>query len=256
MTVQDDRREFDTRLMFGLEEPPARQRGGIDAVLELEGHPDLVPFELKSTTKSTVATVRDFGPEHVVKWQNMHWLFAFYEDPAQRRPAYCRYASPAAMAPWIADKQAYVLPDLVLAERAPQRVTDDDLVRVLGDRPSYTRADAKSIMKNQWSRAQYRDNADLPKGEYSRDRMLKLLQERCAYVIRRGATLNNPHIPKAFLAQLPRIDRDHAATLKALVQAYLDEQRQAKARGDETVVQPDPVVVAQASAAATDDATA
>lgn len=240
---------------FNLVVPEDRGRADVDALLELEELDEPLSFELKSTTTKSVSTVRDFGSEHIAKWRDLHWLFAFYDKDGSRL-LHCRYASPADMAPWIAEKEKYVLPDLVLAQRAPQLVTDDVLVQVLGDRESYGIAEAKSIMKNQWSSAQYRQNADLPDHGYSRDRMVKLLQERCGYVIRRGATLNNPHIPRAYLERLPLVERDHAATLRRLVRAYLAERQSAEERGESLQLAPNPVVVDQARAAATDDATA
>jgi len=255
MPVQDDAREQQMVDLFNLSVPEDRRRDDIDADLELEELDTPLPFELKSTTKTSVSTVRDFGPEHIAKWQNLHWLFAFY-DTDGKKLRYCRYASPSDMAPWIAEKERYVLPDLVLAQRAPQLVTHDVLVQVLGDLQRYSTADAKSVMKNQWSAQQYRDNADLPDGGYSRDRMVHLLQERCGYVIRRGATLNNPHIPRGYLEKLTRIERDHAASLRQLVRTYLAAKEAAESRGETVQVQVDPVVAAQAKAAATDDATA
>jgi len=255
MPVQDDAREQQMVDLFNLSVPEDRRRDDIDANLDLEEVDVALPFELKSTTGTSVSTVRDFGPEHIAKWRNLHWLFAFY-DKDGKKLRHCRYASPADMASWIADKERYVLPDLVLAQRAPQLVTDDVLVQVMGDREQYSIADAKSIMKNQWSAQQYRDNADLAEGSYSRDRMVRLLQERCGYVIRRGATLNNPHIPGPYLNKLTRIERDHAATLRQLVRTYLAAKLDAESRGDTVQVVVDPVVAAQAKAAATDDATA
>lgn len=244
-------------MLFNLSVPDDRQRSDIDARLELDELQESLPFELKSTTKSSVATVRDFGPQHIAKWRDMHWLFAFYGPGNDRTPMYCRYASPADMAPWIAEKENYIRPDLVLAERAPQRMSEADLLHVVGvDKDAYTTADAHAIMKMQWSAKQYRDNADLPEGGYSRTQMLRVLQERCGYVIRRGATLNNPGIPNAYLAKLDKIEKDHAATLRRLVRAYLDTQREAEARGESLLAPLDPVTAAQAKASDTDDATA
>lgn len=242
--------------LFNLSVPVERRRADVDALLELEELEEPLPFELKSTTGRSVSTVRDFGPEHIAKWRDLHWLFAFYGPDGGRKPLYCSYASPADMAAWVAEKERYVRPDLVLAQRAPQHVTGQDLVQVLGERDAYTRADAKAIMKNQWSAAQYLDNADLPDGGYSPAQMLQVLQERCGYVIRRGATLNNPHIPGAYLAGLERIERDHAPTLRRLVRAWLENRRQAQERGESVLAPLDPVTAAQASAAVTDDATA
>ncbi|MGH3828734.1 MAG: hypothetical protein ACRDQX_16425, partial [Pseudonocardiaceae bacterium] len=94
MPVQDDVREQQMLLMFNLTVPSGRTRGGLDAVLDLDDGSDPIPFELKSTTKDSVSTVRDLGPAHIVKWRHLHWLFAFYE-PDARTPLCCFYASPA-----------------------------------------------------------------------------------------------------------------------------------------------------------------
>jgi hypothetical protein len=67
----------------------------------------------------------------------------------------------------------------------------------------------------------------MPNGAYSRDRMRALLQERCNYLIRRGSTLNNPHIPESYLIELglEQIVKDHAATLRRHAREYLDRIR-------------------------------
>ncbi|WP_293079187.1 hypothetical protein [Okeania sp. SIO3B5] len=77
MTVQDDSREKELIELFNLERPANSTRSGTDAILTLNQLK--IPFELKSTTKNSVTTVRDFGPEHIKKWNRKHWLFSFYE---------------------------------------------------------------------------------------------------------------------------------------------------------------------------------
>lgn len=256
MTAQDDAREREMILMFNLSRPADSTRGGLDAQLDLDG--TVVPFELKSTTRDSVSTVRDFGPEHIVKWKNLHWLFAFYERNGTVLK-HCYYASPADMADWISEKERYVRPDYVLAQRAPAKITDEDLTAVVGVGGSFTVADARRIMKNQWNAKQYADNADLPGKMYSRAAMLKLLQRRCEYVIRRGATLNNPHIPESYLsARVKPITKDHAATVRVLVGEYLSQRELQLADGAMPLKdQLDPVIADQArSAAATDEAIA
>ncbi|BDE15402.1 hypothetical protein Mkiyose1665_33230 [Mycobacterium kiyosense] len=257
--AQDDARENQMVWMFNLSVPPDRGRSDIDAYLDLEGHPEPIPFELKSATSDSVSTVRDFGPEHIAKWAHLHWLFAFYEADATTL-RHCYYASPADMAAWIADKQQYVRPDEVLAQRVPQRITDEDLTEVMGPEADFSISDAKRIMKKQWKAAQYRERADLPNQRYSRSAMLEVLRERCGYVIRRGATLNNPHIAESYLIDqgLQPITKDHAARLRELVREYLAnraEQLKEGAVPAEDVV--DPVILDQAAKAAdTDDASA
>ena len=76
MTVQDDSREKELIQLFKLEKPANPSRSGTDAILSLDSLK--IPFELKSSTKQSVTTVRDFGQEHISKWQGKHWLFRFY----------------------------------------------------------------------------------------------------------------------------------------------------------------------------------
>lgn len=98
MAAQDDAREKKMRDLFNLRVDPDRKRSDTDAYLD---RPDLepVPFELKSTTKTSISTVRDFNPDHVAKWRDKHWLFGFFDE--QQELQNCCYASPAMMKPWI-----------------------------------------------------------------------------------------------------------------------------------------------------------
>ena len=56
---------------------------------------------------------------------------------------------------------------------------------------------------------------------YSPDRMLEILKDRAKYVIERGSTLNNPHIPASYFAGWEEIKRDHALRLRELVKEWL-----------------------------------
>ena len=51
--------------------------------------------------------------------------------------------------------------------------------------------------------------------------MLEILKDRARYVIERGSTLNNPHIPASYFAGWEEIKRDHAIRLRALVREWL-----------------------------------
>lgn len=216
MPVQDDARENQMIQLFNLTVPEERRRSDIDAHLVL---PDrVVDFELKSTTTSSVSTVRDFGPEHIAKWRDgLHWLFAFYDKGLKLR--YCVYASPEDMEPWIAEKERYILPDIKLADEIAGQVSTDNLVAILGEKDLYTRADAAWIMKKQWSAAKYREQADFG-DSYSIDRMTEILRLRARYVVLRGATLNNPHIESAFFRRFDKITDEHAVKLRGLVGDY------------------------------------
>jgi len=231
---QDDARELQMIDKFNLTVPDDRKRHDIDAYLEIDGL--RLPFELKSTTKTSVSTVRDFGPDHIEKWRNgLHWIFAFYTG--QSKLEYCYYASPLDMESWISRQERYVAPDFYLADVIPSFVTPGMVVELLGVKDVYSIADARQIMKNQWTAHDYLAAADIavdpsvssksrngtvrhPPG-YSLGKMTEILQLRCTYVIKRGSTLNNPHISASFFSTFEKITSDHAAKLRELVRDYL-----------------------------------
>lgn len=171
MAAQDDAREKKIRDLFNLRIDPDRKRADTDAYLDRPDF-DPVPFELKSTTKTSISTVRDFNPDHVKKWRDEHWLFGFFD--AQQELQYCCYASPAMMKPWIDRLEAYVRPDIELAARLGSHVTEDDLIAILGDKEVYSSGDAWSIHKKQWKKQQYLDAFDVEAG-YTRERLLTVL---------------------------------------------------------------------------------
>ena len=228
MTVQDDDRERELRTLFNMVRPEEFGRADVDAILELDTPSgDLqVPFELKSATRSrpSISTVRDMGPAHLEKWRSLHWLFGVYDSGSRPRLQYCLYGSPKAMRPWIDEMSAYIAADVALAKNVPALLGDAALTDSLGDREAFDAADARRLMKRQYTAAQYLAASDLPGGMYSRQAMLSLLRERCAYLIRRGATLNNPHIRPGYFQGWERIERNHAARLRTMVAAAIAEE--------------------------------
>ncbi|MFJ5806720.1 hypothetical protein [Streptomyces sp. NPDC093093] len=221
MSVQDDQRENQMIDRFNLHVPEDRKRADIDAYLTLGDQ--TVAFELKSATSRGVSTVRDLGPNHFAKWKNMHWIFGVY-DRTGTRLLHSFYASPDDMVEWISGKEEYIRPDVELAEHAMRGVSAESVTSLLGYSDFYTRAEARWIMKNQWSVARYMEATDLTRdGEagYSLDRMVEIMQERCYYVMSRGATLNNPHIPLSYIEKLAKITVEPAANLRRLVGNYL-----------------------------------
>ncbi|MFB7113779.1 hypothetical protein [Streptomyces sp. NPDC056291] len=222
MSVQDDQREKQMVDRFNLEVPEDRKRADIDAYLTIDGK--TIAFELKSATSKGVSTVRDLGRNHFAKWKNIHWIFGVY-DSTGTRLLHSYYASPDDMVPWISAKEKYVRPDVELAEHAMRGVSVDSVTDLLGEKEFYTKEEAKWIMKNQWKKERYAEAADLTVGKelrYSLDRMVEMMRERCRYVMSRGATLNNPHIPPSYIEKLPKITAEPAFNLRQLVRAYLE----------------------------------
>lgn len=242
MVVQDDIRERELIRLFKLERIEGAGRADTDAKLVVNG--GHIPFELKSSTRGSVTTVRDFGPDHIAKWKTKHWLFGFYDkDGATLK--YCMYGSPERMAPWVQLKEEYVRVDFQLAKCVPPLIHQDLLYELLGREDVYSIRDAKLLQKRQYSKARYKERCDHPVG-YSPDRMLDILRDRCAYLIRRGSTLNNPHVPAGYFKGWERITQDHAARLRELV---------AEALAREARILEDTAQAALESARATESAT-
>jgi hypothetical protein len=216
--AQDDARENRLIDLFNLYQTADRVRHGTDAILKLDEVE--YEFELKSatTSKGGISTVRDLGPGHIVKWRSKHWIMAFFEGS---KLLYCRYGSPDVMRPWITEKWDYIKADFEMAKRVPAHITLDTMFEIMGKKDVYTKADARKIHKNQMSAAQYDEAQDIA-GGYSPARMLDIFKDRARYVIERGSTLNNPHIPAKYLESWPEIRRNHAAELRALVSAWRD----------------------------------
>lgn len=189
-----------------------------------DGRSYSVPIELKSTTSRAVSTGRDIGPAHIKKWRLKVWIFGFYDRTGTNLNSLLTL-SPEDMEPWIGRIEGYIAPDFLIGERLAQRLSLEDLQVICGEKDIYSREDAKALLKRQWSNDEYASKMDVPDG-YSPSRMLELLRLRAQYLNARGATLNNPHIPKTFFSNFP--DREmhlgskpleFRPTLQAAIQA-------------------------------------
>ena len=214
---QDDDREEAMRKLFNLFKDENEGRDGVDAHLNFEGKS--VPFELKTTSKGSVTTVRDFGYDHIKKWEDKHWLIGFFINGRE----FYHYGSPSMMAEWIDGKEAYIKPDFMLASLVSENLTLDDMHQVVDEKAIYTYADAKKLQKMQYKKKKYVELQDMENG-YSPDRMLGILKDRAKYLVERGSTLNNPHIPFTYFEGWVEITENHAETLKQMVKEYFDNK--------------------------------
>jgi len=80
----------------------------------------------------------------------------------------------------------------------------------------YTYDDALKIQKRQYEKDKYLQLMDLKDG-YSKKRMIEIIKDRASYLLSRGATLNNPHIPEGYLSNLIKIEGNYPQTLRNLV---------------------------------------
>jgi len=226
--AQDDARENKIVDLFNLKRPPKHVRHGTDAVLECQGR--TLEFELKSvTTKGrSLSTVRDFGPDHIAKLKDKHWLVGVFNGDQVVR---CLYGSPQDMAPWIESKWEYIRADFELARQIPALINTEVMHALLGDKKVYTKQDAKRLHKAQYSAQEYSEQMDVKETAkngtvkgigYSPQRMLEIVKDRASYVMLRGATLNNPHIPRKFYEGWKEIRAEHAIRLRDFVRDWLD----------------------------------
>ena len=210
---QDDDREEAMIALFNLYKDETEGRSGVDAFLKLDGK--IIPFELKTTSQGSVTTVRDFGPDHILKWENKHWLIGFFIKGRE----YYKYGSPSMMAKWIKSKEEYISSDFKLAKLVPAKINLDDMYQIIGKKDVYIYEDAKAIQKMQYKKEQYSELQDLKHG-YSSKRMLEIVKDRAQYLIERGSTLNNPHIPFSYFNGWTEITKDHAEQLRTMVRKY------------------------------------
>ncbi|TDT96715.1 restriction endonuclease PvuII [Azorhizobium sp. AG788] len=217
IVAQDDARENRLVDIFNLVRPANRVRHGTDAILLVDGHE--LEFELKSVTSAggSVSTVRDLGPDHIAKWRNKHWIIAKFDglDLAE-----CRYGTPDDMAAWISKIWEYVRVDFEAADLVPGLVDNSTMHRLLGKKEKYSYDEAKRLQKNQLNSKEYKAMMDAGDG-YSEERMLELFRGRVKYLINRGSTLNNPHIPAEYFKSWTLIERDHAAILRETARNWL-----------------------------------
>lgn len=212
---QDDDREEAMCALFDLYKDENEGRDGVDAHLDIDGRN--VPFELKTTSKGSVTTVRDFGPDHIAKWKDKHWLIGFFIKGRE----FYHYGSPSMMEGWIKSKEEYIKPDFILADLVSQKLSIKDLYQVMEEKSVYSYEDAKGLQKMQYKKDKYMELQDVANG-YSPERMLEMLRDRTKYLVERGSTLNNPHIPFTYFNGWVEITDNHAQTLRELVRDYFN----------------------------------
>ena len=142
--VQDNAREKELRDLFGLSKDVSAGRSGVDAYKIFKGK--RIEFELKSTTTGSVTTVRDFGPDHIEKWKNKHWIIGCYSSSQDLK--YTIYGPPDMMEDWINEKEQYIALDFELAETIPQHTSIEDMNSLISEKKIYTLDDAKMVQRS------------------------------------------------------------------------------------------------------------
>jgi hypothetical protein len=84
------------------------------------------------------------------------------------------------------------------------------------------------------SKTSFKKLANVEPG-YSPEAMVEILQDRCRYLIERGSTLNNPHIPPEFFQKFDRITDEHATVLRKELAEYVAAKGLDSVEGTEDV---------------------
>jgi hypothetical protein len=104
-----------------------------------------------------------------------------------------------------------------LANLVPAKINLQDMYSIVGKKAVYTYNDAKAIQKLQYKKEKYLKLQDLESG-YSPKIMLEIIKDRAQYLIKRGSTLNNPHIPFRYFNGWTKITENHAQQLRIMVE--------------------------------------
>ena len=228
-SVQDDSRENELIKLFNLSQDEDRNRSDIDAFVILNNK--RINFELKSTTdrNRSITTARDFSFNHIQKMRNEHWIFGFYNQSNPPILEYCLYASPNEMKQWLDEKEEYLKPDVMISSLFINNTSliqfDSILNPLFGIKNYYTIEDAKKIQKKQYNNNQYNNLCDIEINNQkyiSKNNMINVINDRAKYLLSRGTTLNNPHIPNTYFEnwKWPAITNDHSKTLLSYLYSY------------------------------------
>ena len=195
MAIQDDKREQELIRLFELKVPDNSTRISTDAVLEIDGK--LIEFELKSTTKKSVSTARDFSFNHITKLSSKHWIFGVY-DVGDETLLECYYGTPETMKCWLNKIEQKLSKSERYIDLALKHLSIESIYELVGDKTFYSIEDARTLMKNGVTNQEHLV-PDLPDFYFSQAKMLNLLKLQLRTYMLRGITLNNPSIPLTYI---------------------------------------------------------
>jgi hypothetical protein len=205
---QDDQREQEQLKIFGLRQEPASSREDNDALIDLPGE-NTQKLELKSSTKGSITTARDFGLDHIKNWRNKHILCSFY-DPKGNEILWSLLIPNQKLIVWLDEQLDYIKFDLNIIEALVQNVDDAFLnglrEAIFSDKQVYPGEIVVSLLKKQMNLENKRSFLDVLGTQISPESLNKAIKERLSYLVSRGITRNNPHIRKSFIQKVVKED--------------------------------------------------
>ena len=202
---------------LNLEQRKDRARQDEDAHRDwdYQGTTHRLLVECKSAPQTKeFGTGRDVGLAKLETWRKYHFVFGWFEA-RDNVPIRMWYGSPRMMRPWIEREIAYLLTDLQLAEFIPGTVGEEAVTRIFGEQQEFSYSEINKLIKNEWNANQakglpnrYVEYADIRQVKnktsdniYSRAAALQAARDRVAYLLNRGATVNNRKIPAKYVTE-------------------------------------------------------
>lgn len=214
--IQDNEREAELTKLFRLKKTN-HNRIGIDA--RLRYRKNVFDFEIKSTTTGSVSSASPLALDHINKWRHQHWIIGIYNKDATLN--HCVYGSPEQMKDWLDFWENDIRRGLSISDMLVDRIDKKMVHATFGRKKYYTMEEARFVMKKLYTVQQYIALKDHPNG-YTCDRMLEMFKEHNRTYLYRGASLNNPKIPKEYYKDWIRIDSNHAKALRKIIKERVD----------------------------------
>ena len=207
---QDDQREQEQLRIFGLRQEPGSSREDNDARLDLV-HFSSQKIELKTTTKDSITTARDFGLDHINNWRSKHMLASFY-DPSGNEISWSLLIPNIALNSWLDEQVRYIRYDLSIIEALIKTVDLQFLnelrCSVFSESERYEGQIIEDLLKQQIGREAKAAFIDVDSTGVSPDSLNDAIKKRLLYLVSRGVTRNNPHIGKNFISRVIADDPD------------------------------------------------
>ena len=182
---QDDKREQEQLRIFGLRQDPDSSREDNDAILDLSGF-ESQRIELKTTTKTSLTTARDFGVSHIQNWRGKHILASFY-DGSGREIRWSLLIPSHFLNRWLDSQRDYVELDLRIIESVESSISEEFLNQlrnsVFPGQERYTLNELKKLLKNQISKEDLLAFLDNAQAYASPESMNRAVKERLRYFL-------------------------------------------------------------------------
>lgn len=215
--IQDNKRENELIKLFKLRKEGGRM--GIDARLKVLGED--FQIELKSTSVGHVSTASPLHLDHINKWQPQHWIIGIYKKDATLD--HCYYGTPENMKEWLDYWENDIKRGLKISDMLVEKIDKKMVYDIFGKKTYYTVDDARAVFKYLYTKDEYEELKNHPKG-YRVRRMLEMFKKHNQTYLYRGAAINNPKINQKYYQNWIRIDGNYDKELRQHLRSYIQNK--------------------------------